>query len=78
MDIAGDRSWPEGGGSELLQIAVGTFGILALELALIRWMAGQIRIFAAGDGLVSGTRRCPCWPWCASPSPSPIASASRG
>ncbi len=70
MDIAGDRSWPEGGGSPLLQIAVGTFGILALELALIRWMAGQIRIFAyltnvvlisaflgMGVGLVIGRRR---------------------
>jgi spermidine synthase len=70
MDIVGDRSWPEGRGSPLLQIAVGTFGILALELALIRWMAGQIRIFAyltnvvlisaflgMGVGLVIGRRR---------------------
>jgi SAM-dependent methyltransferase len=70
MDIVGDRSSPEGRGSPLLQIAVGTFGILALELALIRWMSGQIRIFAyltnvvlisaflgMGVGLIVGRRR---------------------
>ena len=52
------------------QIAVGTFGILALELALIRWTSGQIRIFAyltnvvlmsaflgMGVGLVAGRTR---------------------
>jgi SAM-dependent methyltransferase len=46
MKLAEDPSWPEGRGSQLVQIAVGTFGILALELALIRWMSGQIRILA--------------------------------
>ena len=46
-------SWPDGHGPERLQIAVGTFGILALELGLIRWFSGQIRIFTAADGKVT-------------------------
>ena len=67
---AGNGSWPEGNGAERLQIAVGTFGILALELGLIRWFSGQIRIFAyltnvvlisaflgMGLGLLIGPRR---------------------
>ena len=62
--------WPDGHGPERLQIAVGTFGILALELGLIRWFSGQIRIFAyltnvvlisaflgMGLGLLLGRRR---------------------
>jgi spermidine synthase len=66
----GKGSWPEGHGAERLQIAVGTFGILALELGLIRWFSGQIRIFAyltnvvlisaflgMGLGLLIGRRR---------------------
>jgi len=65
-----NRSWPEGHGPERLQIAVGTFGILALELGLIRWFSGQIRVFAyltnvvlisaflgMGLGLLIGRRR---------------------
>jgi spermidine synthase len=56
--------------SPRLQIAVGTFGVLALELGLIRWFSGQIRIFAyltnvvlisaflgMGLGLLVGPRR---------------------
>jgi SAM-dependent methyltransferase len=66
----GKGSWPEGHGAERLQIAVGTFGVLALELGLIRWFSGQIRIFAyltnivlisaflgMGLGLLIGPRR---------------------
>lgn len=34
------------GGPKPLQLALATFGILALELAIIRWMGGQVRIFA--------------------------------
>ena len=34
------------------RIALATFGILALELALIRWTAGQIRVFAYFSNLV--------------------------
>jgi hypothetical protein len=33
-------------------LALSTFSILALELALIRWMAGQIRSFAYFNNLV--------------------------
>ncbi len=53
-----------------LQIGIGTFGILALELSIIRWMSGQIRLFAyfsnlllmaaflgMGLGLALGVRR---------------------
>ena len=36
----------------LVKIGVATFGILALELALIRWTSGQIRIFAYFNNLV--------------------------
>jgi spermidine synthase len=56
--------------SQYLPIAVGTFGVLALELGLIRWFSGQIRIFAyltnvilisaflgMGLGLLVGPRR---------------------
>jgi spermidine synthase len=32
--------------SRAIRLAVGTFAILALELAVIRWMAQQVRIFA--------------------------------
>jgi len=39
-------------GSVLVRIGLATFGILALELALIRWMSGQIRIFAYFNNLV--------------------------
>ena len=41
-----DTRWTEGGGSFEIQIALATFGILALELAVIRWTSSQIRIFA--------------------------------
>lgn len=36
----------------LFEIGTATFGILALELAMIRWMSGQIRIFAYFNNLV--------------------------
>ena len=38
--------------SSALHIAVATFGILALELAFIRWTSGQIRLFAYFNNLV--------------------------
>lgn len=34
------------------RIALASFGILALELALIRWVSGQIRVFAYFNNLV--------------------------
>ena len=40
------------GASALARIGLATFGILALELALIRWMSGQIRIFAYFNNLI--------------------------
>jgi hypothetical protein len=64
-----DRSWvrPD---RNFLQVAVATFGILALELALIRWTSGQVRVLAyfnnviliasflgMGTGLALGPRR---------------------
>lgn len=65
-----DASWSERAGPIALQIALATFGILALELALIRWASGQVRAFAyfsnliliaaflgMGLGLVLGRRR---------------------
>jgi hypothetical protein len=46
-----DRTWAESGMSVPLQIGLATFGILALELALIRWLPGQVRIFAYFNNL---------------------------
>jgi spermidine synthase len=44
---------PIGGpGSALFRLGLATFGVLALELATIRWMSGQIRIFAYFNNLV--------------------------
>ncbi|MBI5641214.1 MAG: hypothetical protein HZA17_12400 [Nitrospirae bacterium] len=40
------------GGSPSLQIAAATFGILSLELAMIRWTSGQVRVFAYFNNLV--------------------------
>ncbi len=37
---------------KLLRIALASFGILALELAFIRWVGGQIRVFAYFNNLV--------------------------
>jgi hypothetical protein len=45
-------AWWEHAGPLPFQTALVTFGILALELALIRWSAGQIRAFAYFSNLV--------------------------
>src|SRR5258708_23770958 len=50
--ILADASWAERGGPAPRLIALTTFGILALELALIRWTSSQIRIFAYFNNLV--------------------------
>jgi SAM-dependent methyltransferase len=50
--LAADDDWSPRGGPLPLQIALATFGILALELALIRWTAGQVRAFAYFNNLV--------------------------
>ena len=47
-----DSRWTESGGSVGIKIALATFGILALELAVIRWTSSQIRIFAYFNNLV--------------------------
>ncbi len=39
-------------GSPALRLGLCTFGILALELAIIRWLGGQIRILAYFQNLV--------------------------
>lgn len=47
-----DSSWVKEGPGVLGQIGLVTFGILALELALIRWTSGQVRVFAYFNNLV--------------------------
>jgi SAM-dependent methyltransferase len=49
---AASQEWTTRGGPTSFQIALATFGILALELALIRWTSGQIRAFAYFNNLV--------------------------
>ena len=39
-------------GSTALNLGICTFGILALELGLIRWISGQIRIVAYFSNLI--------------------------
>jgi SAM-dependent methyltransferase len=45
-------SWHEHISNPALGIALATFAILALELALIRWMSSQIRIFSYFNNVV--------------------------
>jgi len=47
-----DETWTKGRGPVPFQIGLATFGILALELALIRWTSSQIRVFAYFNNLV--------------------------
>jgi hypothetical protein len=47
-----DVTWTTSGLPGEAQIAITTFGILALELALIRWLPGQVRILAYFNNLV--------------------------
>jgi hypothetical protein len=48
----GNARWAERGGPLPLKIALTTFGILALELALIRWTSSQVRAFAFFNNVV--------------------------
>jgi len=50
--VLDDRSWVARSGPLPFQLGLATFGILALELALIRWVSGQVRIFAYFNNLV--------------------------
>jgi len=47
-----DASWAERRESPSWLIGLITFGILALELALIRWTSGQVRVFAYVNNIV--------------------------
>ena len=48
----GDASWAEGKRSSAWLVGMTTFGILVLELALIRWTSGQVRVFAYVNNIV--------------------------
>lgn len=50
--LLSNGAWGERGGSVAFAIGVTTFGILALELALIRWTSSQIRVFAYFNNIV--------------------------
>ena len=55
MQVTGllkDERWATWPSSRLLQIGITTFAILALELALIRWISGQVRILAYFNNLI--------------------------
>ncbi|HEX2860603.1 MAG TPA: class I SAM-dependent methyltransferase [Lacunisphaera sp.] len=52
MTWASDSRWAKETRGVLGQIALVTFGILALELALIRWTSSQVRVFAYFNNLV--------------------------
>jgi len=51
-NLLADSKWAERGGRPALQIGLTTFGILALELAFIRWTSSQVRIFAYFNNIV--------------------------
>ena len=51
-EIVFDETWAKRGERPLLKIAVCTFAILALELALIRWTTTQMRAFAYFNNVV--------------------------
>ena len=50
--LLSNGAWAERSGSVAFAIGVTTFGILALELALIRWTSSQIRVFAYFNNIV--------------------------
>lgn len=52
MTWTADATWAKEGRGALGQIGLVTFGILALELALIRWTSGQVRVFAYFNNIV--------------------------
>jgi len=51
--LLADGSWAENRRASVpFQIGLATFGILVLELALIRWTSGQVRVFAYFNNIV--------------------------
>jgi hypothetical protein len=51
-NLLSSSRWAERGGATARAITLVTFGILALELALIRWTSAQVRIFAYFNNIV--------------------------
>src|SRR5258707_7015538 len=47
-----DRSWAERRESLAGLVGITTFGILVLELAVMRWTSGQVRVFAYVNNIV--------------------------
>jgi SAM-dependent methyltransferase len=47
-----EGTWPNARGPRAFQIGLSTFGLLALELGLIRWISGQIRVLAYFSNLI--------------------------
>ncbi len=52
LNLLKETGWAEKGGPVAFKIGLATFGILALELAIIRWSTTQIRIFAYFNNIV--------------------------
>jgi hypothetical protein len=52
QDLLQDSRWAERNESNAWRIGLVTFGILVLELALIRWTSSQVRVFAYFNNLV--------------------------
>src|SRR5258708_19123133 len=50
--LLADASWAERKESISWLVGLTTFGILVLELALIRWTSGQVRVFAYVNNIV--------------------------
>src|SRR5882757_578412 len=50
--LLADASWAERKESSAWLVGLTTFGILVLELALIRWTSGQVRVFAYVNNIV--------------------------
>lgn len=50
--LLADATWAERGWPVAWRVGLTTFGILALELALIRWTSSQVRVFAYFNNLV--------------------------
>ncbi len=50
--LLADEKWADSRAPLALLVGATTFGILALELALIRWTSGQVRVFAYINNIV--------------------------
>lgn len=50
--LLADAGWAEGRAASAWLVGLTTFGILVLELALIRWTSGQVRVFAYVNNII--------------------------